>query len=160
MNALCEGLRKGAFLLTEFEGKVNCMTIGWGMEGILWGKHVFTVFVRPSRYTLDLIENALSFAVCVPFDGEMKKEISYFGTVSGRDEDKIKISGVSISDAGKIKGKTIDGCELYYECNVICKQQLNKNNFIDKDIPSKAYPDDDYHFVFYGEIVETYHVDR
>ena len=28
----------------------NPMTIGWGTLGIIWGKPVFQVYVRPSRY--------------------------------------------------------------------------------------------------------------
>ena len=156
MNILNDQLKRGAFLTTEYDGKVNSMTIGWGMEGVAWGKPVFIALVRPSRYTIDLLDRALTFTVSIPAEGEMRKEISYLGTVSGRDEDKIKNAGIAISDTKAIQGKTIDGCEYYYECKVLYRQKLDKDCFIDPEIIGKAYADDDYHYVFYGEIMDSY----
>ena len=49
-------LAKGAFLTTAAGGRHNTMTIGWGALGNIWGKPVFTVMVRHSRYTHELIE--------------------------------------------------------------------------------------------------------
>ena len=46
----------GAFLVVkDKKGKVNVMTIGWAMIGVVWGKPMMTVFVRPARYTHELI---------------------------------------------------------------------------------------------------------
>ena len=47
-------LAKGAFLTTAAGGRHNTMTIGWGALGNIWGKPVFTVMVRHSRYTHEL----------------------------------------------------------------------------------------------------------
>ena len=49
-------LSNGAFLNTCAEGKSNSMTIAWGSLGFMWGKPVFTVMVRQSRHTYQLIE--------------------------------------------------------------------------------------------------------
>ena len=35
----------------EKEGKTNTMTASWGGVGIMWGKPVAYVFIRPQRYT-------------------------------------------------------------------------------------------------------------
>lgn len=35
--------------------KFNMMTASWGGIGILWGKPVAFIFIRPERYTLSLI---------------------------------------------------------------------------------------------------------
>jgi len=40
------------------QGSPNAMAIGWGQVGIIWRKPIFTVLVRPSRYTYELIEEA------------------------------------------------------------------------------------------------------
>jgi flavin reductase (DIM6/NTAB) family NADH-FMN oxidoreductase RutF len=70
----------------------NAMTIAWGGLGRLWNKPVFYLFVRPSRYTYQFTEREAYFSVCY-FDARFKTEINYFGTVSGRDEDKTAKSG-------------------------------------------------------------------
>ena len=36
---------------TDAGGKPNVMTIGWGTIGSIWGRPVFVVLVRPSRYS-------------------------------------------------------------------------------------------------------------
>ena len=33
------------------DGKTNAMTASWGGMGIMWGKPVAFVFIRPQRYT-------------------------------------------------------------------------------------------------------------
>ena len=49
MNALTSrGLLLGAY---DPAGKANLMTIGWGTLGTIWSMPVWTVLVRPSRYT-------------------------------------------------------------------------------------------------------------
>ena len=79
----------GGILLAaqDAEGKPNAMTIGWGTIGIIWSKPIFIVLVRPSRYTYDLIEGLNDFTVNVP-PPELKDEVLFCGTVSGRDRDK------------------------------------------------------------------------
>ena len=37
------------------DGKPSAMTIGWGTIGVIWSKPIFTVLVRPSRYTFKLL---------------------------------------------------------------------------------------------------------
>ena len=34
--------------------KVNTMTVSWGGVGIMWGKPVAFIFIRPQRYTKQL----------------------------------------------------------------------------------------------------------
>ena len=33
------------------DGKANTMTASWGGIGVLWGKNVATVYIRPQRHT-------------------------------------------------------------------------------------------------------------
>ncbi len=90
---LCETIeqlsRCGLLLASGRIGKANVMAIGWGLSGILWSKPFFMVAVRSSRFTFKLIEENGDFTVNVPRKG-MEEIVSYCGTVSGKDHDKLK----------------------------------------------------------------------
>lgn len=79
----------------EKEGKVNTMTASWGGLGILWGKPVAFVFIRPQRYTKEFVDQADRMSLSF-LGEEYRKELSYLGTVSGRDEDKIAKAGLTV----------------------------------------------------------------
>ncbi|TKJ45032.1 flavin reductase, partial [Candidatus Aerophobetes bacterium Ae_b3b] len=68
----------GLLLVSGDMEKSNVMTIGWGTSGIIWGKPVFIVLVRPSRYTYGFIEKIGQFTVNVPFP-EMEEIVSFCG---------------------------------------------------------------------------------
>ena len=39
------------------EKKSNTMTASWGGFGIMWGKNIATVYIRPQRYTKEFIDS-------------------------------------------------------------------------------------------------------
>ena len=86
-------LPKGAFLTVSHGGRDNTMTIGWGSLGVIWGKPVFSVLVRPSRYTYGLLEASGEFTVSVPLT-DMAKALGVCGSKSGRDLDKFAAAGL------------------------------------------------------------------
>ena len=49
----------------------------------------------------------------------------------------------------------ISDCELHFECKVIYKQAMEPNS-IPKDILKRNYTNNDFHVIFYGEIVDSY----
>jgi len=133
------------------QGPPNAMTIGWGQTGIIWRKPVFTVLVRPSRYTYKLIEEAGEFTVnMVP--PRLKEVTRYCGAVSGRDHDKFKEKGLTALPSLKVKTPIIKECILHFECRVI-----NKNDLVPSElaapIVSTLYPQGDFHRVYFGEIL-------
>ena len=75
-------LAKGAFLTTAAGGRHNTMTIGWGALGNIWGKPVFTVMVRHSRYTHELIEAHNEFTVSFPLTAAFSKALGLCGCKS------------------------------------------------------------------------------
>ena len=79
----------------EYEGKSNGMTASWGGLGIMWGKPVAYIFIRPTRYTKEFVDKADGLSLSV-FPEEYRKMMNYFGTVSGRDEDKIRKAGLTV----------------------------------------------------------------
>ena len=76
-------------------GTVNTMTVSWGSMGVLWGKNVVQIFLRPQRYTKEFVDEAGRFTLSFYGEGA-KKELGYLGKVSGRDEDKIAKVGYTV----------------------------------------------------------------
>ena len=74
--------------------KFNMMTASWGSMGFLWNKPVVMVFVRPQRYTFEFSEKRDTFTLSF-FDERYRRALNVCGSVSGRDTDKVKESGLT-----------------------------------------------------------------
>ena len=133
------------------DGKPNAMAIGWGLIGFIWGKPIFTVLVRPSRYTYSLLEESDSFTVCVPAR-EHKKLIGYCGTESGRDVDKFAECQMEALPSTKVSAPGIAGFPLIYECQIVHTNDLIPAN-LTEEITDSAYPQGDFHRLYFGEIL-------
>lgn len=148
--------KRGAFLtVKDNDGRTNTMTIGWGNIGYEWGRPVFTVLVRKSRYTYELIENAKDFTVSIPLDDNMKKELAFCGSKSGRDYDKFKECSLDVKESKMVKSPAIGNCQMIYECKIVYKQAMDPQ-LLDEELNSKWYNSGDYHTIYYGEIVNCY----
>ena len=134
--------------------KMNSMTIGWGGLGVLWGKDrpVVTVYVEKRRYTHQFMEDNDYFTV-EAFDRDYDKALQYLGTVSGRDEDKIKGSGLTLkmTDLGT---PAFEEGNLILECRKIYGAPFNPDGF--GDVPKEVYSDRPLHSIYIGEIVNAY----
>ena len=138
----------------DADGKPNTMTIGWGTVGIIWGKPIFIVLVRPSRYTYGLMEQTDDFTVNVP-SADMKDVVAFCGSVSGRDHDKFAEKGLTAVPGRKVKSPVIEQCVIHYECKVVHKNDVLEDKLA-KDIISSFHPEGDFHTIYYGEIVSVY----
>ena len=156
-DKLCGALEgNGAFLVVEDGGgRVNAMTIGWAQLGVVWGEPILTVLVRPSRHTHSLLRTAAGFTVCVPRRGELKKELAYCGSKSGREYDKIRACGLKLG-AGAAPGlKVIEGCGLVYQCEMYGTAQMRRETTAAPAL-GKYYPGADApHTLFFGRIVKA-----
>ena len=155
-----EQLPRGAFLTAG--GKVwNPMTIGWGQFGVVWGKPVVTVMVRRSRYTYQLMELADVFTVSVPRSGELKKELGFCGSRSGRDVKKELESGLTRLPARAGAADGAAECGAFFECRILQKQLLDLST-LDDDVRAKCYGDNqagmdgDPHMLYIGEVLAAY----
>lgn len=151
--------KRSAFLTTRLEDKINTMAIGWATGGIVWGKPVFTAFVRESRYTHKFIEKSGEFTVSVPVNDNLKKALSFCGSKSGRDFDKIKDCNLKLIQGETISTPIIDGCGIYFECKTLYKSNI-KPDFLNKKIDSQSYSNSDYHTIYYGEILSCYSLEK
>lgn len=146
-------LTKPGLLLGSGE-KCNPMTIGWGSYGIMWNKPVFTIMVRPVRYSFELLEKNNEFTINVPSD-EMKKEIGICGSKSGRDENKISLCGFNTEKSEHIYVPYIKECPIHLECRSIFFNDVTAGS-LDKELIDLYYPHADLHRYYYGEILGAY----
>lgn len=149
-----EQLGSGGLFLTSGTKEPNAMVIGWGSVGIYWKKPVFIVPVRLSRFTHDLIEETGEFTVSIPF-GDMKKELAFCGSKSGRDVDKFKELNLTPVPGQHVKVPVIEECDLFYECKVIYKQDMNLEA-LEEISNNRYYASGDPHTMYYGEILACY----
>ena len=135
-------------------GKANLMAIGWATFGIVWGRPVATVFVRPSRYTYEFLESIPDFSINV-MHHDLSDAVTWLGTVSGRDCDKLAECGLTLAPARQINTPVVEQAIIKYECSVIHRNDVVRAA-LSRSVAQSYYPRDDYHRIYYGEIVECY----
>lgn len=136
---------------TDKDGKTNAMTASWGGLGVLWGKKVAFVFIRPQRYTKKFVDDAENFSLSF-FEESYKPMLGYMGKVSGKNEDKIKKSGLTVQY--KDGAPVFKEASLTLVCRKMYRQPLEEDCFIDKTNIGKWYPQKDYHDMYVAEIVD------
>ena len=156
------------------ENSLNTMTASWGGMGVMWNKNVVFAFIRPSRYTFDFV-NKHDYFSCSFFDESYRKMLSYMGSHSGRNTDKIKdcnltpvFSEIAPCDTedkrpNNSKVDTKDGLPsgvpFFEQANtvVICKklyaQPMNDKFFTD-DKTKEKFCGEDFHHLYIGEIIK------
>ena len=157
-DILC-AVQQGVTVTAKAGDKVNPMTISWGTLGIEWGKAMFTVFVRESRFTMSLLEQNPEFTINIPYKNRDKNILSFCGTKSGANVDKVKELGLTLEASEVVGAPGIKELPLTLECKVLYKQDQ-----VVQDIPDplrdRYYPDRndlaDYHTAYYAEIVNAY----
>ena len=126
----------------------NTMTASWGGLGILWERQVCFCFIRPTRYTYEFIERAENFTLSF-FEERYRKALSYCGSHSGRDADKIREAGLTPMKEGGFV--SFSEARLVLACKKIYSQDINPDRFLDPAIEG-MYPKKDYHRMYVGEI--------
>ncbi len=154
-DTLLQQLETGAFLTTMKDGRVNTMTIAWGGYNIIWNKPVFIIYVRYTRATYSFLIDNDEFTISVPKSGTLQKELTYCGTKSARDTDKIKDCNFTLVNGRIVQTPVIGECEQHYECKIIYQQAMEPSS-IPSHIKNRYYSTNNYHVMFYGEIVDSY----
>jgi len=149
----------GVFFNVNGENGPNTMTIGWAYMGTSWRKNIFIAMIRPQRYSFELIEKTGEFTVSIPTADPLKKQLAFAGTESGRDVNKFDGHGLTAVPAQCVKAPIIKECGLHIECRVVSKQLLS-GEFMQADVHDRCYPADDYHMLYFGEVVACYSTDE
>lgn len=143
------------FLLTsgDFQkNHFNTMTIEWGSIGKVWGVPLIQIFVRPSRYTYQFLEQYNSFTLSC-FPEEYRKALLLLGTKSGRDGDKITEAGLSPIAASQVTSPVFDEAELTIECQKMYWDDIVPAQMSDEKAISRFGRLPEPHRVYYGKIV-------
>jgi flavin reductase (DIM6/NTAB) family NADH-FMN oxidoreductase RutF len=147
--------REGLLLCTVgSNGKPNVMTIGWMTAGVIWGRPIVTVLVRPSRYSFGLLEQVGEFTVNV-LPPKCDEAVQYCGGASGRDGDKFAHTNLTPVTAQKVGAPIIEQGVIHYECRVVHKNDVTPAT-LTPEIVAGAYPIGDFHRIFFGELVAAY----
>ena len=139
-------------ITAEKDGKQNTMTASWGGIGINWGKPVVYIFIRPQRFTKEFVDAAETFSLSI-LPETFRKELSYLGTVSGRDEDKIKKAGLTV--AHESDTPYFEEADLALICKKLYAQELKPECFFDKTCDEKWFANKDYHTMYVAEILDV-----
>jgi flavin reductase (DIM6/NTAB) family NADH-FMN oxidoreductase RutF len=142
---------EGALLVSSDEtGKPNAMTIGWGTLGRIWGKPILAVYVRPSRYTFELIEETGDFTVNL-LPRNMTEVTAFCGSASGRDRDKLAELGLTATPSQRVKSPTIEQALVSWECAVV-----HRNDILEEKLSPEivdTYAQGEYHRIYHGEVM-------
>jgi flavin reductase (DIM6/NTAB) family NADH-FMN oxidoreductase RutF len=123
-------------LARDNSGKVNPITLGW----IMLTSHVppmFAFSVGVTRYSLEVVRCAREFVIAFPTELQ-ESETLLFGTRSDRDVDKLKLSGIRTSPAGKVNSLLLEDAAANFECRLVSE-----------------FPTGD-HVIFVGEVIASY----
>lgn len=127
----------------------NAMTASWGGVGILWGRPVAFVFIRPQRYTYEFVEAGDKLTLSF-FGGGYRDALRLFGSKSGRDCDKVLEAGLTAVRTGD--GFTsFEEAETVIECRKIYADMIRPECMIDEDIMAN-YKNGDFHKMYICEI--------
>lgn len=131
------------------EQKCNTMTASWGGLGELWSKIVSFIFIRPQRYTMEFLESKEYYSLCF-FDETYRAALSYCGSHSGRDGDKIKAAKLTpvFDEAAPYFAEA----KLVFICRKLYHQTFDPAGFADQALDSANYAKKDYHKMFVGGI--------
>ena len=145
--------RQWAMVTTCADGKTNTMTASWGGVGILWGKPVAYVLLRPQRFTRELMDKSETFSLCF-LPEQYREQLLYCGSHSGRDIDKLAECGFS---AAELDGAPVlEQAQTVLTCRKLFRQQFTPDSFLDASIAAENYPDSDYHYIYIAEILGAY----
>ena len=128
----------------------NAMTASWGGLGVLWFKNVGTCYIRPQRYTFELMERAVDYTLCVLPEG-YKEAYEMLGRKSGRNSDKMDQCGLTLVREGDVS--------YFKESRLVIVQKklyagdFKPEKFVDQAI-HEVYPNKDYHRMYIGEVTE------
>ena len=132
--------------------RCNTMTASWGGLGVLWGGPAATIYVRPQRYTKEFLDREEYFTLSF-FGQEHRQALSLCGSKSGREVDKVKECGFTVQTA-RCGAPYFEQARLVLVCRKRYVQDMDPAA-IPQDVQEKWYPQQDYHTIYVGQIVQV-----
>lgn len=133
--------------------QTNVMTASWGGLGRFWEKPVTFCFLNPTRYSVQTMDKGDTYTISF-YTEAYRDAVMYCGSVSGRNTDKIKGSGLTPI-------KTPSGATAFaeawmiFECKKIVAQPISPDAVVDKNMPDD-WSKNGYHKMYIGEILNVW----
>ena len=144
--------KQWALLTAGTKDDHNSMTISWGGLGSLWNRSVATVYVRPSRYTYEFMEQYEYFTISF-YAPEYRDALVLMGKESGRDMDKDQASGLTPVAVGE--GISYTEADVTLICKKVYAQDRDPN-MIPEEIMTRFYGDGEtVHRMYIGQVVDV-----
>ena len=137
---------------------VNFEKRGFIIKGIfdqdasLVGTKIRDVVVSDMDSLEQFVENNEYFSLSF-FEEEYKSDLSYLGSHSGKDEDKV--SKTKLTPVFNDKAAYFNEANMVLICRKLYKQDIKEENFIDKSLIEDNYPLKDFHTMYIGLIEEV-----
>lgn len=146
---------RNALLTAGNRSGCNPMTIGWCQLGRLWNVPVCTVYVRPERYTYQLMEAQNTFSVTV-LPEDRADVLRLCGTRSGRDLDKIQACGLTVR-YGAEDTPFFEEADWSLICRKLYQQDLEPDGVLDHTVIDPYYGKaGGWHRMYVGQVLEAY----
>lgn len=133
--------------------KFNMMTASWGGVGVLYNKPVAICFINPARYTYQIMENSDTYTLTF-YPETYRKALEYCGTKSGRDEDKVKGSGLTPVEV-ETGAMAFGEAAIIIECKKLVSQSISLDAINNPQEKAKRATQA-MHKMYIGEIVNVW----
>lgn len=145
--------KRWAMVTTLIDGVSNTMTASWGGVGVLWNKPVAYLFIRPQRFTRELLDRSERFSLCF-LPEAYRDKMGYCGKITGREEDKLAACGFDLTflDDAPVLAQS----DTILTCRKLFCQQMDPKSFFDPTLDAANYQNKDYHLMYIAEILGAY----
>ena len=139
-NVLCiQPIPQTIVSCRDKKGNNNALVVGF-VANVSLDPVMVMVGIAPTRYSHHMVKDSGCFVINFP-KKSYKKEYTYLGSTSGRDEDKFEKADIKWKDATYINAPILTDCPVSIECSIV-----------DSTMPGT-------HELFIGK-VEAIHVDE
>ena len=137
----------------------NELTVSWGALGDAWWDNmpIAIIFVSATRYTHKFLEEHETFSINI-FPKEFRKAVAYIGSHSGRNEDKVKATGLDV-EFSENDTPLFPQARLIIESRKVYSHDLDRNKFSESLIGNyaqKKFQGVVPHTVYFGEIINCW----
>ncbi|MBN2027290.1 MAG: flavin reductase family protein [Actinobacteria bacterium] len=105
-----------ALVSTAHDGRDNVMTAAW-VSVVCMEPPQVAVAIRESRFSFELLQASGEFVVNLPSQ-DLWRAVDLCGVVSGRDQDKFALAGLTRERPSEVGAPLVAECPLNIECRV------------------------------------------
>jgi flavin reductase (DIM6/NTAB) family NADH-FMN oxidoreductase RutF len=121
-------------------GKPNVATIGW-VTPISMEPTLVAIGVNPDSYTCELLRETREFVLNIP-NTQLLNETHYFGSVSGREVDKLQTMELTRMAATHVNPPLIRECIGHLECHLYSSAPMGDHHLFVGEVVAASVEDE------------------